>query len=128
MSSLVKAGFPIRRTMFRTSRVQPRWLVERSFNGFILRNFSRTSSGGDTNDTNEHESSPQRRGGAEGDGTVFTIEMRASGGMRLKAMLQPIQPARRAVSFNGGRLMMALGGKAKCGISNRFFTLQVARS
>jgi len=41
------------------------------------------------------------------------IEMRASTGMRFKAKLQPIQPARLAVGESGLRLMMAEGGKAK---------------
>src|SRR5689334_23144983 len=46
MSSLVKIGFPIRRAMLRTSRVQPRCLVEIFSRGLTFLNFSRTSSGG----------------------------------------------------------------------------------
>jgi hypothetical protein len=48
--------------------------------------------------------------------------------MRFKAKLQPIQPARRAVTESGFRLMMADGGKAKCGTSTKFLTLHVAKS
>lgn len=54
--------------------------------------------------------------------------IRASGGIRFRAMLQPTQPARRAVSDNGGRLMMALGGNAKWGTSSRLRMDQVAKS
>jgi hypothetical protein len=48
------------------------------------------------------------------DTIVVTSQMRASTGMRFKAKLQPIQPARRAVTDSGFRLIMADGGKAKC--------------
>jgi hypothetical protein len=53
--------------------------------------------------------------------TVVTMAIRASTGMRLSAMLQPTQPARRAVAESGLRLMMAEGGNAKLGTSRRFF-------
>ena len=36
----------MRRTMFNTSSVQPRWATEISFNGLIRLNFSRTSFSG----------------------------------------------------------------------------------
>jgi hypothetical protein len=39
--------------------------------------------------------------GGEGDKMVVTTLMRASAGTRFKAMLQPTQPARRAVGESG---------------------------
>jgi len=62
------------------------------------------------------------------DAIVVTMAIRASTGTRFNAMLQPIQPARRAVDESGLRLMMAEGGNAKLGTSRRFFTRHVARS
>jgi hypothetical protein len=50
---------------------------------------------------------------------VVTTAIRASAGIRFKAKLQPIHPARLAVGESGFRLMMAEGGKAKCGIRLR---------
>lgn len=37
------------------------------------------------------------------------------------SMLQPIHPARRAVSFNGGRFSIILGVKKNLGINNKLF-------
>jgi hypothetical protein len=44
-SKMLARAFAIRRTMFKTSSVQPRWVTEISFNGLTRLNFSRTSSG-----------------------------------------------------------------------------------
>jgi hypothetical protein len=99
----------MRRTMFSTSNVQPRWATEISFNGLTRRNCSRTSFSGETL-------------------LSVTTEIRASTGTRFRAMLQPIQPARRAVGASGLRLMMAEGGKAKLGTSRRFLTRHVTSS
>jgi len=80
---------------FNTSNVQPRWVTEMSFSGLTRLNFSRTSAAGEIR-------------------LSVTTGIRASVGIRFRAKLQPTQPARRAVGDNGGRLMMAEGGKAKC--------------
>jgi len=50
----------------------------------------------------------------------LTTAIRASMGIRCSAMLQPIQPARRAVTASGFRLMMADGGNANVGMISRF--------
>jgi len=63
-----------------------------SFSGLTRLNFSRTSLSGEML-------------------LSVTMVMRASIGIRLNAMLQPTQPARRAVDESGARLMMAEGGK-----------------
>lgn len=75
---------------FSTSNVQPRSLTPISFNGFTRLNFSRTSVSGTISFS-------------------VTTAIRASGGMRFKAKLQPTHPARLAVVDRGGRLMMAEG-------------------
>lgn len=101
-----------RRTIFSTSNVQPRCLVERSFNGFTLSNRARTSSGvativsGVRPSPDAATSANWPRGivpepwlstnvAAPGTGAlrsrVSTIAIRASGGMRLSAMWQPTQ-------------------------------------
>jgi len=73
---------------FSTSSVQPRWVTEMSFNGLMRLNFSRTSVSGTISFS-------------------VTTAIRASAGMRFKAKLQPIQPARRAVMESGFRLRYA---------------------
>jgi hypothetical protein len=129
--------------MFSTSSVQPRWVTEISFNGLTRLNFSRTSSGG-TITVRKTFPSPRNAGrgsgrgdliratsprplspvgdGGEGDILVVTTAIRASTGIRFNAILQPTQPARRAVAARGLRLMMADGGNAKLGTSNKLRT------
>jgi hypothetical protein len=76
--------------MLRISNIHPRLFREMSLSGLTLLNFSRTSAAGVTF-------------------VAVMIEMRASAGIWFRAMLQPIQPARRAVADNGGRLQITVG-------------------
>ena len=60
------------------------------------------------------------------DATVCTRKIRASAGTRFRAILQPTQPARRAVAVSGGRLMTADSENMNDGIRSRSRTSQVA--
>jgi len=99
--------------MFSTSSVQPRWVTEMSFNGLTRRNCSRTAAGAATTTLSPGDNVAQasrlpldgfdaEAGGTpallwDGDSMVVTTAMRALAGTRFNAMLQPTQPARRAV-------------------------------
>src|SRR5664279_699668 len=91
----------MRRTMFSTSRVHPRWVTGMSFSGLTRLNCARTFSGGTMNVAQASRLPIGKFKDAAGtaallggrDETVVTTGTRASAGIRFKAKLQPTHPA-----------------------------------